>query len=109
MIVLLLFIRNIYEIKDGLSNINYKEICYFFYYDNDIVSIKLNVLDSIFDSFSVMKLLDYSNNLYFEILIYEVNRILFEVFREDKLFEKILLGIFIRLLIDKILFDRYIN
>lgn len=109
MIALLPFIRNIYEIKDGSSNTNYKEICHFLHYDNDTVSIKLNALDSIFDSFSVMKSPDYSNNLYFETLIYEVNRILSEVLREDKLLEKILLGIFIRLSTDKILLDRYIN
>lgn len=109
MIALLPFIRNIYEIKDGSSHLDYKKICHFLHYDNQTINLKLSDLDNIFDTFKVVKSSDYSNGLYFETLVLEVNKILTEELREDRLLEKILLGIFIRLSTDKILLNRYKN
>ncbi len=107
MIALLPFLRNVIEIKDGINDLDYIQLCHFLHFDNQTPNIYLNTLDSVFNNYNVEKANTYSNRTYFETLCDEVSVIVNNPLDESRLLEKIVLGIFIRVATDKLLVNRF--
>ncbi len=102
-------IRNLVEISEGSRTSNYALLCHFLHYDNDTDSLTLGNLQTIFNNYQINIPSNLQNSNYVLTLNMVANEIINNGVREDKLIDKIVLGIFIRVASDKLLYNIYLR
>jgi|LSQX01.1.fsa_nt_gb hypothetical protein len=102
-------LRNISELTSGVKNNNdYKELTNFLHYNNNTESKTIGDLIDLFNKFKINEFNDLDRNkYYYKVVKEETEKLLTISIKESKLQEKVLLGIYIRLSTDKMLYEAY--